>query len=274
MSNPALASLHVYPLKAVRGHAPAETVVEPWGLAGDRRWMLIDDACRVVTQRSHPGLALVTAQPLPSGGLGLSGPGRDPLTVGVPEAHRTVMARLFGDEVELVLADEEAHAWFSAYLDADVRLVHLARPATARPVDPRYARPGETVALADGFPVLLASLSSLDALNTLIAQGAYAAEGPLPMSRFRPSAVVADAPPWAEDEWRRVTIGEVVFRAARRCGRCVVATTDQLTARRGREPLHTLARHHRFGDQLVFGRHLIPESTGTLRLGDPVTVLA
>lgn len=57
------------------------------------------------------------------------------------------------------------------------------------------------------------------------------------------------------------------------CGRCVVTTTDQDTAARGREPLRTLARHRRFGDQLVFGQNLVPESEGTVRIGDPVRVL-
>ncbi|GHJ42290.1 MOSC domain-containing protein [Streptomyces sp. TS71-3] len=274
MPEPALASLHVYPLKAVRGHAPRDAAVEPWGLAGDRRWMLVDGTARVVTQRSHPGLALVTAQLLPGGGLRLSGPGRKELAVGVPASGDTLVARLFRDDVELVLAEAAAHAWFSAYLDADVRLVHLDRPATARAIDPRYARPGETVTLADGYPLLLTSLSSLDALNTLVAQGAHAAEGPLPMSRFRPSAVVEGLPAWDEDDWERVAIGEVSFRAPKACGRCVVCTTDQDTARRGKEPLHTLGRYRRFGDQLVFGRHLVPETAGTLRVGDPVTVLA
>jgi uncharacterized protein YcbX len=52
-----------------------------------------------------------------------------------------------------------------------------------------------------------------------------------------------------------------------------VTTTDQSTAERGKEPLRTLARHRRFGDQLAFGQNLVPETTGSLRVGDPVTVL-
>ena len=70
-----------------------------------------------------------------------------------------------------------------------------------------------------------------------------------------------------------IAIGEAVFRVAKRCGRCVVTTTDQDTAARGREPLRTLGRHRRFGDQLVFGQNLVPETTGTVRIGDPVRVL-
>ncbi|NEB82162.1 MOSC domain-containing protein [Streptomyces sp. SID14478] len=273
MSQPALSSIHVHPLKAVRGHAPHEAVVEPWGLAGDRRWVLVDTTNKIVTQRPHPRLALAAAEQLPGGGVRLSAPGMDPLDVEVPEPVVTTTIEVWKDKVEAILADPAAHAWWSAYLESDVRLLHLDDPATRRPLDPQYARPGETVSFADGYPLLVTTHSSLDALNSLIAQGDHADEGPLPMNRFRPNVVVSGTAPWAEDDWSRIAMGEVTFRVAKKSGRCVVTTTDQETAERGKEPLRTLARHRRFGDQLCFGTNLVPESPGSVRVGDPVTVL-
>ncbi|MDX2699787.1 MOSC domain-containing protein [Streptomyces ipomoeae] len=273
MGNPLLHSIHVHPLKAARGFAADEAVVEPWGLAGDRRWVLVDDSGKVITQRPQPRMALAAAGLLPGGGLVLSAPGRDPLTVPVPEPTVTTTVEVWRDKVEGVPADPAAHAWFSDYLDVPVRLVHLDDPATRRPIDPEYARPGETVSFADGYPLLITTLASLDALNTLVAQGDHPEEGPLPMNRFRPNLVVEGTDAWEEDGWRRVAVGEVTFRVAKMCGRCVVTTTDQNTAARGREPLRTLARHRRFGDKLVFGQNLVPESGGTVRIGDPVRVL-
>ncbi|MFB8776747.1 MOSC domain-containing protein [Streptomyces broussonetiae] len=274
MGNPTLHSIHVHPVKAFRALPRQEAVVEPWGLAGDRRWVLIDDGGKVVTQRQQPRLALAAAGLLPGGGIRLSASGRDPLDVAAPAPGVTVPVDVFGTKVEGVAADAAAHAWCSAYLGAEVRLVHMDDPATRRPVDPRYALPGETVSFADGYPLLLASASSLDALNSLIAEGEYASEGPLPMNRFRPNVVVAGTEPWAEDGWSRVAIGDVTFRVARTCGRCVVTTTDQASGERGREPLRTLGRHRRFGNELVFGQNLVPQSGGTIRVGDPVRVLA
>jgi uncharacterized protein YcbX len=272
MQRPVLSSIHVHPLKAVRGHAPREAVVEPWGLAGDRRWVLVDSADKIVTQRPHPRLALAAAEQLP-GGVRLSAPGMDPLTVEVPEPIATTTIEVWKDKVEAVLAAPAAHAWWSAYLESDIRMLHLDDPATGRPLDPEYAEPGSTVSLADAFPLLVTTLSSLDALNSLIAQGDHADEGPLPMNRFRPNVVVSGTAPWAEDDWSRIAIGEVTFRITKKCGRCVVTTTDQVTAERGKEPLRTLARHRRFGDQLCFGTNLVPETGGSVRVGDPVTVL-
>ncbi len=271
MGNARLQSIHVHPVKAFRSVPLREVVVEPWGPAGDRRWTLIDDGGKVVTQRRHPQVALAAAELLPGGGVLLSAPGREPLAVPVPGTGSTVPVQIFRDKVEALPAeDEAAHAWCSAVLGTGVRLVHLDDPARRRPVDPAFALPGETVSFADGYPLLVTTTASLDALNSLIAAGEHADEGPLPMNRFRPNLVISGTVPWAEDGWSRVTVGEVSFRVAKPCGRCVVTTTDQGTAARGTEPLLTLGRHRRIDGKLVFGQNLVPLGGGTVRVGDPV----
>ncbi|MCP9959966.1 MOSC domain-containing protein [Streptomyces sudanensis] len=274
-SQPLLSSLHVHPVKALGGFAPAQAAVEPWGLAGDRRWMIADRDGRAVTQRQRAELAPLSAEPLPGGGVRLSAPGRAPLDVPVPDpAGGTVAVEVFGTKIDAVPAGPEPDAWFGDHLGADVRLVHMDDPARRRPIAPAYARAGETVSFADGFPLLVTTTASLDALNALVAEGDHADEGPLPMERFRPNLVVGGTAAWEEDRWARIAVGDVVFRVAKPCGRCVVTTTDQRTGVRGREPLRTLARHRRIDGKAVFGQNLVPESTGTLRVGDPVRVLA
>ncbi|MER5812739.1 MOSC N-terminal beta barrel domain-containing protein [Streptomyces sp. NPDC002033] len=274
MSNLYVQSLHVHPVKSVAGTAPDEVAVEPWGLAGDRRWAVVDPAGTVITQRQQARLALASARPLDGGRVLLSAPGMADLAVDVPEPGPLEPAVLFGKKIETVLAARTAADWFSAYLGQPARLVHLDDPAVRRPVDPDYALPGETVSLADAYPLLLTTTASLDALNALIARGDHPQEGPLPMNRFRPSLVVGGpAPAWAEDGWRRVAVGDAVFRGVRECGRCIVTTTDQETALRGREPLKTLAAHRRIGKSLAFGRQLVPVVLGTVRVGDEVRVL-
>lgn len=276
MPTPVLHSVHIHPVKAMRALAATEAEVQPWGLAGDRRWTAVDAAGSVVTQRRHPRMALATAEPLPGGGVSLSAPGHPTLAVEVPTpppVTPTVTVEIFDKPVEAVPAGPAAAAWLSAYLESDIRLVHMDAPEHRRPVDPDYALPGETVSFADGYPLLAATTSSLDALNSLIAQGDHAHEGPLPMNRFRPNLVIEGTAPWAEDGWTRIAVGEVTFRVARPCGRCVVTTTDQLTAERGKEPLRTLARHRKSDGRVLFGQNLVPEHTGTVRVGDAVKIL-
>ncbi|MFJ6442653.1 MOSC domain-containing protein [Streptomyces sp. NPDC091649] len=273
MSFPVLRSAHVYPVKSLAARACDTVAVEPWGLDGDRRWMLVDKASRAVTQRQQPSMARIAADPLPGGGVLLSAPGRPPQRVEAAESGRTLSVELHRDTVVVAEAPGEAHDWLSAVLGTEVRLVHLDEPSHRRPVDPRFGRPGDMVSLADGYPLLVTTTSSLDALNALVATGDRPQDGPLPMDRFRPNAVVEGTEAWAEDGWRRIAIGEVAFTVAKPCGRCVITTTDQRTAERGREPLLTLARHRRSGKQLVFGQNLIPEATGVIRVGDPVRIL-
>jgi len=268
----ALASIHVYPMKAGRSVDLAEARVEPWGLAGDRRWMLADAGGRFVSQREEASLALVVVHA--SGGDGaltVTAPGQPRLRVAVPGPRAPQLkVTVWSSVLVAIAAGPEADAWFSAYLGRPVTLVYLDDPATRRPVDQEFGRDGDTVSFADGYPLLLTATGSLEALG-----GWLAADGdePVPMTRFRPNVVVAGTDPWAEDRWLRVRIGEVTFRVVKPCGRCVVTTIDQQTGVRGRQPLKMLGRHRRFGQELVFGQNLIPDCTGVIRTGDPLEVL-
>jgi uncharacterized protein YcbX len=269
MGNPSLHSIHVHPLKAARGFAPDEAVVEPWGL--------VDDSGKVITQRPHPRMALAAAGLLPGGGLLLSASGRAPLAVPAPEPTGTVTVEIWRDKVEAVPADAAAHAWFSDHLGVPVRLVHLDDPATRRPLDPEYARPGETVSFADGYPLLLTSTASLDAVNDWLLE---AGDEPVPMTRFRPNVVITGARAWAEDDWlgHRVRLGGTTFRAAKSCSRCVVTTVDQETGEVGRQPLRALGRHRRYDAGLLFGINLIPDiapgETEVIRVGESSLALS
>jgi uncharacterized protein YcbX len=267
-----LTGVHRYPIKSCRGHALDRAVVEPWGLAGDRRWMLIDDEGLVVTARTRPQLVLVTPE-FDADGLLVQAPDADPLLVGTPDSGALTDVRIFASELVAAPASDEAHAWFSKVVGEPVRLVYLDDP-TRRRTNPAYSREGDRVSFADGYPLLLATEESLAALNDLIAQGPQAGEGPVPMTRFRPNLVVAGAPAWAEDRWRVLRIGAASFRAVKSCDRCVLTTVDPDTASRGKEPLTTLARHRRWNGRSWFAINLIPDTPGAiLHVGDQVEIV-
>jgi uncharacterized protein len=268
-----LASIHIYPMKAGRAVDVGQSLVEPWGLAGDRRWLLIDEDGRCVTQREAPSLARVTITYGQLAGLiSVSAAGCPGCRIAPPSpgtGAEMLKATIWGSVVLAAATGPAADAWFSAYLGRPVRLVYLDDP-TRRPVDPEYGRDGDTVSFADGYPLLLTSAGSLDELNRWLTGDG---EQPVPMTRFRPSAVMTGAPPWAEDHWRRIRIGPVAFRVAKPCGRCVVTTIDQVTGASGTQPLKMLGRRRNIDQRLVFGQNLIPDSGGVIRVGDPVEVL-
>ena len=265
-----------YPVKSCRGQRLGQALVEPWGLAGDRRWMIVDGEGRFVTGREHPRLVLVR----PTAGEGflrLATPGLPDVTVPVPDPGTSglVPVTVWASRLDAAPASDEAARWLSAAIGQDVRLVYLDDP-TRRPSPADYSQPGDVVSFADGFPLLLTGEASLGQLNEWIAEGPHAGEGPLPMRRFRPSVVVTGAAPFAEDDWRLVRIGDVTFRNAKACGRCVFTTVDPGTAAKGKEPLATLARHRRWDGGMWFGVNLIPDAPragGVIHVGDPVQVL-
>lgn len=130
------------------------------------------------------------------------------------------------------------------------------------------ARP---VSFADGYPLLLANTASLEDLNARMPAG----QG-VPMARFRANIVLAGQQPWAEDGWRRLSIGGgVVVRVLAPCSRCVVTSIDQNTAQVPAvgEPLATLAGFRRTRDGVMFAQNAVVEKGGLISVGDTACVL-
>jgi uncharacterized protein YcbX len=273
--------LYRYPVKSCRGEPLPAATVQPWGLAGDRRWMIVDAGGEVVTARERPRLLLITPLIADDGGIRLTEAAMPDLAVPVPDGGELIPVVVWDSKLLAAPAGAAADAWLSEIAGEPVRLVYLDDPTRRRP-NPNYSRDGDRVSFADGYPLLLTAESSLGELNEAIAAGPLAAEGPLPMRRFRPNVVVAGAAPWAEDGWRLLRIGDVVFRSVKGCDRCVVTTINPDTAAKGKEPIATLARIRRWDGKVWFGVNLIPDppqpggaagAARAIRVGDPVQVL-
>jgi uncharacterized protein YcbX len=269
-----IASLHTYPVKGCRRLDHDEAGIEPHGLAGDRRWMIVDDRGVGITQREVPRLSRLQARPR-AGGLDLAAPGMPPRRIAEPVDGPKEFVRVFSGKPPVPVRLAAADGWLTEYLGVPARLTWQADP-TGRPIE-RRARASDRVSMADAYPMLIVNTASLSALNDWLAE---AGEDPVPITRFRPNLVVAGAPPWAEDGWldRRLRVGAVTFRAAEACNRCVVTTVDQDTGERTGQPLKMLGLRRRFPDGLLFGTGLIPDvrpgSTGIIRAGDEVTLLS
>ncbi len=260
-----LSNIHIYPVKSTRRISLAEARVEFLGLEGDRRWMVVDAAHRFLTQREAPRLALVQAWRVELR-LMLAAPGMNLLSVPLPgaTAHRLTV-NVWRDSVMASPAGDAADQWFTSFLGRPCQLVYMDNPR-ARLANPDYAAPGSVVSFADGFPLLVTSTGSLAALNRLMSK-------PVPMHRFRPNVVIAGSEAFAEDNWHRIQIGGVCFQVAKPCTRCIITTTSQDTAVRGKEPLRTLSTFRKRGSNVYFGENLVPETPGTIRVGDEVSVL-
>jgi uncharacterized protein YcbX len=262
-----LSAITRYPVKSLRGQALSSTPIEARGIAGDRRWMVVDERHRFVTRRELPAMALLEAHPTP-GGLALSHPTGTCHAI-IPDDDATVVdATIWRDTLAVRLGNDVADAFLSRVLNRPVRLAYQFE-ASRRAIDRQYAGEDDHVSLADGFPLLVTSTASLDALNARLTS-------PVTMDRFRPNLVIAGAEPWAEDRWRRVRIGTVELRLARPCARCIVVTQQPDTGERleGNEPLATLRAMGRFVEGgIMFGQNAIPDRLNTVRVGDEVEIL-
>jgi uncharacterized protein YcbX len=257
-----LTGLTVYPIKSCRGIPVSESEIDAFGLRYDRRWMVVDELGEFLSQRSHPRLALVVPT-IQDGALRLDAPGMPTLDLPLdPSPTVALSVTVWDDTCGATWLGEKPARWFSEFLGCSCSLVHMGG-ATVRPADPAFAPGGTRVSFADGFPFLLISEESLADLNRRLAQ-------PLPMNRFRPNLVVAGAQPYDEDRWERIEIGGIGLRIVKPCARCLVTTTDQTTAERGREPLRTLATYRKIDGKVMFGQNAVHEGPGRLRVGDLV----
>lgn len=261
-----LAGLFVYPIKGARGLSLSEAQLTPRGLANDRRFMIVDKDGLFLTQREAPQLARVVPT-LAVDQLRVSFDSLPVLSVPLtPGEGEAIQVKVWRDEVLALDCGPDAAGFCSAVLGVAARLVYMS-DHSKRQVNRDYAEQGAVVSFADGFPYLLTGSSSLAELNTRL-------PAPVPMDCFRPNLVVDGAAAYAEDRWARLRIGEALFEVRKPCDRCVVITTDQQTGERdGKEPLKTLASYHTWHGKSAFGQNLLCRSQGSVRVGDPVTVL-
>ena len=273
---PTLSELFVYPIKSCAGIALDVARLEPYGLAYDRNWMIVDPSGRFVTQREFPRLALVRTA-LTADTLVVEAAGMAPLALPIdPNAYADaprVAATVWRDTVSAIDTGDDAARWLSEFLDVPLRLVRFD-PAAERIASRNWT--GDTtvpVRFADGFPLLVIGRASLDDLNGRLARKGVDA---LPMNRFRPNLVIDGLDAYEEDFLETLQIetagARVELRIVKPCARCPIPTIDQARGapdpRWPYEPTDTMSTYRandRLDGALTFGQNAIPiDGSGAL----------
>ena len=261
-----IASLHLYPVKSLRAMNPASAVVRQLGLAGDRRWLVVDPEGRFLTQRKVPAMARIGAELVEEGLLLSYGTLSSTLAprIDYPALHDV---RVWNRVVLAVDQGDEVATWLTMVLGQMVRLVAI-------PPGLEEAPGSHQTAFADGFPLLVVNEASVDFLNKELAAKGLPPVGP---DRFRANLVLRGLEPWAEDDIAELRIGSVRLRFDKACARCRVVSTDQETGIHNTEPLATLAefRTGMGGRGITFGWNAtITAGVGhSLNVGDEVEVI-
>jgi uncharacterized protein YcbX len=256
--------LNIYPIKSLGGVTVSDLDVGKFGPEIDRRWMLVDADGVCVTQRVNRILSQCRVKL--SGSELVIEHGESvtslPLTM---DGGETIPVRVWDDTVRAIKGPDRAIEWFSDILGFRCSPVFMS-DASVRRVDPAFAPEESFTTFTDGFPILVASNSSLADLNNRL-------NLPVPMSRFRPNLVVSGSEPFAEDTWGRVEVGTATIRGVKPCSRCVMTTIDPDTLLSGKEPLRTLATYRKWGHHVYFGENFVVETGGRISVGDHLNAM-
>lgn len=260
-----LSEIWIYPIKSLSGISLSSARMLPKGLQYDRRFMLVDDENKFITQRVHSILALFRVA-LSETHVQVTYEG-DTLKVPLHPAktNNTFQCTIWNDTVTVQEVSLETSQWFSKHLGFTCKLVFFPEEQE-RPVDEKYHVNHEHVSLADGYPALIIGQASLDDLNTRL-------EKPVPMNRFRPNFVFTGGEPYEEDRWREFSIGNNRFVGVKPCARCVLTTVDPETAKMGKEPLKTLSTYRTQNNKVLFGQNLVALDFETINVGDYITLI-
>lgn len=288
-----IASLHTYPVKSARGISHDFAMTDEYGFAGDRNFMVVSPRNNMfITQRNCPKLACLRVETNGADHFVLSGKGNRFLSLSPKEiVAKDTKPELYGhfkSKLQGFDCGDEVADFLTDFLDMPARLVWMG-PQFERRLDKNFDRHNRKTGYADGYPFLLATVASLNAVRAQMEADGLA---PIGMDRFRPNIVVeGDFEAFVEDRWRFIQIGDdgPVIELLSPCTRCAIPSTDQATGERPDAMLvrDVLQRMGRWGEIPVaegkpdkgplFGMNAAlgdgQKSTHIIQIGQNITVL-
>ena len=265
-----LSEIYIYPIKSLGGIHLDVVNINTRGLENDRRFMLIDEKGRFMSQREHPQLAIFKTE-IEGKFLKITHKKTyQNLTINLspPSQSSLLSVTIWDDNTTAIESSSEASAWFTQALNIPTRLVYMPEESQ-RKTDAQYSLTGEEItSFSDGYPILIIGQSSLDDLNNRL-------ENPVNINRFRPNFVFTHGEPFEEDNWHEFTVGNISFFGVKPCARCIMTTIDQETGnKKSKEPLLTLNKYRKASNKILFGQNVLISQLGTVSIGDDVTVIS
>ncbi|XP_061721906.1 mitochondrial amidoxime-reducing component 1-like isoform X3 [Cydia pomonella] len=259
-----LQKIYTYPIKScgpvVLETGECSTLGLKDGWLRDRVLMVIDEKDNFITARAYPEMLLVSPC-VRSSVLTLTHKHDKqipPVHVNLAEVialQKPIEAKVWAVPVPVFDCGKEVSEWFNNLLgrpSSTFRLVYYAtqQPRLLRSSTNRIYKftKNDTGALPDETPFNLINEASVDDLNTRLQLTDRVSH-----RSFRPNFILQGALPYAEDNWKFLKIGNVVFEILKPCTRCVLTTIDPETGVRNpnTEPLETLKSYRQIEDPEV-----------------------
>lgn len=207
------------------------------------------------------------------------------LVVKVPTSSDSKIVNVQLKNISGLDCGEEAAKWFSQLLlqkDDGLRLLFHDKLDSFQPKWKEFIdyykkmRTEHVGTFTNQASFMLLGQASITDLNTRIdTQVTYA--------NFRPNFLIEGSPPYAEDKWEWVKIGDVVFRALKSTARCtkISINPDTMIRNPGYEPYRTLKKYRLLptekaiqleGEAPTMGLYLGLHKAGDIKVGDTVYI--
>lgn len=257
-----ISNLYIYPIKSFGGIAVKEAKAMIRGFEHDRRWMLVDENGRFISQREHPNLALWKSQVEQEDLKVTNRATNQQITIknAFPKEEPDINVSVWKDSFRAKEVGKEANKVFSDLLSMHCRLVYMNQASIRRAVRQDEDR-GE-VSFADGYPYLVATIKSMEALSAAFGQT-------MDILRFRPNIVIENDQAWEEDFWASIESDRVRLTLPKACVRCQVPGIDPQTGETNADFLKVLARERRMDKKVIFGINAkLDSAEGMLQVGE------
>ncbi|MHA8060176.1 MOSC domain-containing protein [Aquirufa beregesia] len=258
--------LYIYPIKSLGALALKEAHVEIQGLAGDRRYMLVDEHGKFITQRTRPDLTRFQLSVHPDGFLVVDKKtGQNKCLRASIKLGELMSVEIWDDLVEARIVLDAWSEWFSQLLNEKVFLVHLTAASPRFMKEKYHTSLSKESSFADALPILLCSEASFKALDNQMGES-------VDRLRFRPNIIVSGAEAFEEDSWKQIQIGDVQLFGAKPCARCQLITVHPQQGTINKDVLGALSQIRKMGNKVYFGQQFVPQMLGKLAVGDRISV--
>ena len=246
--------IHISPVKSLGLINRDKVYVSKTGIPEDRRFFLLDDANKLVTQRQIGKLTQILSDYCPnSGKLSLQFPDGSTLedTIVSKDTVKVIMwgRRVTGDILEGSWSNK-----LSNYCGRSIRIVQTHKPGTTY----------------DEFPIAIMSKSTIEHISNLTSNKKV-----FESERFRPTFVLSGCNAYQEDEWigQKIRIGDQLkVKVVSRDPRCVITTLNPMTGERDFDTIRLILNDRPNLNAAYLGIYGIVDQAGTVTTNDKVSI--
>ncbi len=258
-----VAEIYTAPVKSLALQRRKAVQVEPQGIPEDRRFYLIDQRGRLLTQREIGKLTQIKASfDVATGQLGLDFPDGPSLSAKV-ELGQAVTTRIWGRQVRGNVLRGDWDTALSLFCGEPVMLAASETPGQCY----------------DEFPLSLLSRASLQRLEQQAERlGARLGENPgdFDACRFRPTFLLENCESHEEDSWIGRTLGigkELQIQVISQDPRCAIITQNPDSGEWDVDTLGLIRSYRPESSAAYFGVYAVVLHSGAVVVGDEVRLL-